>query len=51
MKRVQGQLTENTLEVFGFETLSSEEMTTVRGGVSISPKSRPKDMWPDEDED
>jgi hypothetical protein len=50
MKRVQGQPTENTFEAFGFETLSNEEMNALRGGAESRPRTRDKDVWPDEDE-
>ena len=43
MKKVQGQATENTFS-FGFEVLSNEEMTMLKGGVE-PPKSRDKDIW------
>lgn len=43
MKRVQGQSTENTFS-FGFEVLSNEEMTMLKGGI-VPPKSRDKDIY------
>ena len=36
MKSLQGQSTENTFEVLGFDVLSNEEMYAVKGGDSES---------------
>lgn len=47
MKKVQGQSTENTFEVFGFEVLNENELMEVRGGGQ--PYSKDRDMF-DEDE-
>ena len=43
MKRVQFESTENTFEVKGFEVISEEAMSEVRGGGQ--PKSRDKDIF------
>ena len=43
MKRVQGQSTANTFS-FGFEVLTNEEMTMLKGGVE-PPKSRDRDVY------
>jgi hypothetical protein len=48
MKRLEGQSTENTFGVFGFEVLTSEEMNELRGGTT--PKSRDKDILDVEDD-
>ncbi len=48
MKRVQGQSTENTFEVFGFEVLTNEELNVVRGGDD-RPASKDKDIFELED--
>ena len=44
MKRVQGQSTENTFN-FGFEVLTNEEMTMLKGGIEPPQKSRDKDVY------
>ena len=43
MKRIEGQSTENTFEVLGFDVLTSNEMSEVRGGTR--PKTRDKDIY------
>ena len=48
MKIVKGQSTENTFEILGFDVLTSNEMTEVRGGTR--PKSREKDHYDFEEE-
>ncbi len=48
MKSLQGQSTDNTFEVFGFEVLTTKEMNELRGGTR--PKSRDKDILDVEDD-
>ena len=48
MKRTEGQSTENTFGVFGFEVLTAEQMNELRGGTN--PKSRDKDVLDVEDD-
>nr|WP_321357067.1 hypothetical protein [uncultured Draconibacterium sp.] len=48
MKRGQLQSTENTFEVFGFEVITKEAMSEVRGGGT--PKTRDKDIFDFEEE-
>lgn len=50
MKTIAKSTIEANFNSFQQDVLTNEEMTAVRGGADISPKSRPKDMWPDEDE-
>ena len=49
MKRVQGQSTENTFKVCGFEVLTNEELNIIRGGEEL-PRSKDKDIFDLEDE-
>ncbi len=45
MKRVQGQSTENTFKVCGFEVLSNEELNVVRGGTDDGPRTKDRDVF------
>ena len=48
MKRIEGQSTENNFEILGFDVLTTNEMSEVRGGTE--PKSRDKDIYDLEEE-
>ncbi len=45
MKSLQGQAAENTLEILGFEVLTTSEMNEVKGGIEPRPKTRDKDIF------
>ena len=50
MKTIAKATIETNFNNFKQDVLTNDEMTAVRGGTDIRPKSRDKDMWPDEDE-